>query len=277
MVSVFEYENPNEFLRDLINEAKVKNSIVSYRYISNKTKIDASNIAKVVQGKRNLSIGMARELAHFFKLKKRDGRYLESLVKLAKTSDDLKRQQIFNDLMKIRNVSPQKIEAKQYDLYQKWYHMAILAQLHYFEFTDDYKRLAMSLDPEISEKKAKESIDLLMELGLIKKNDDGKFIHTHTLISTGEEWRSIAIKTFQRDMLELALRSLDHHHQQHRDISTITITGSHEDIEKIKSETKKFRKNVLRIAEDSEVCEHVYQLNVQLFPLTKVSKNDKRN
>lgn len=271
MVSVFEYENPCLYLKDLISAAKEKNSIFSYRYIGSKTNIDASNIAKVVQGKRNLSLSMGEEFARFFKLKKRERLYLENLIKLNKTNDEKKRQSIFEELMKLRNVNPQKIEVKQYDLYQKWHHIAILALLHYFEFTGNFKELASFLDPEISEKEAIESIVLLEKLGLIKKDENDKYRHTHTLISTGEEWRSIAIKTFQRDMLNLALRSVNQHSQKLRDISTITITGSKDDIEKIKSEAAKFRKKVLRIAEDSEECQSVYQLNIQLFPLTSVA------
>lgn len=270
MVSVFEYENPNEYIGDMINAAKRKNSIVSYRYISSKTKLDASNIAKVVQGKRNLSLAMGEELASFFKLKKRERFYLQNLIKLNKTSDEKKRQTIFDELMRLRNVNPQKIEAKQYDLYQKWYHIAILALLHYFNFNDNFKELATSLDPEITEKEAIESISLLEKLGLIKRDEENKYVHTHSLISTGEEWRSIAIKTFQRDMLQMALRSIENHPQKLRDVSTLTITGSYNDVLKIKEEAAKFRKKVLRIAEDSEDCQSVYQLNIQLFPLTSV-------
>ncbi len=271
MVSVFEYENPNEYIGDMINAAKRRNSIVSYRYISSKTNLDASNIAKVVQGKRSLSSTMGEELAKFFKLKKRERLYLENLIKLSKTADEKKKQCIFDELMRLRNVNPQKIEMKQYDLYQKWHHIAILALLHYFDFNGNFKELAASLDPAITEKDAMESITLLEKLGLIKRDNKNKYVHAHSLISTGEEWKSIAIKTFQRDMLQMALRSIDNHSQKFRDVSTLTITGSYSDILKIKEEAAKFRKKVLRIAEDSEECQSVYQLNIQLFPLTSVA------
>ncbi len=269
MKSIYEYLDYTLFLKEYIESEKEKKPYFSYRYLAEKIGVDASNIAKVVAGKRHLSKSAVTSLATLCRFNKRELQYFTALMELSRTEADDDREKIIQKLAKIKTVQPYTIEEPQYEYYSKWYHSAILALLYFFDFKDDYHFLASKLEPTITPEEAQRSIDLLFQLNLVRRDESGILRHTQNLISTGEKWRSLAIATFQRETLNLALRSLDHHSSVERDISTLTVTASRDDILKIKEITARYRKDVLRIIEESEQSEAVYQLNIQLFPLTR--------
>lgn len=269
MKSIYSYLDYRAFLTDYIKEKRESQGCHSFRYISNKVGIDASNIAKVLQGKRHLSKNGVISFAKFCNLNNRETKYFETLVQLDKEKKPECRNRIEEELLNIKYLSPQKVQNNQYEYYQKWHNTAILALLYYFDFQGDFKELGEMLDPQISETEAKESIQTLERLHLIKKDTNGIYTHTHELLSTGDEWCSIAIRSFQRETLRLALRSFETHNKNIRDISTATITISTENLQELRKATQEYRNRVLQIIDESDNPEHVYQLNIQLFPLTQ--------
>ena len=108
----------------------------------------------------------------------------------------------------------------------------------------------------------------MTELELIKQQPDGSFSLTNKIITTGEHWRSIAVMAFQKETMKLAIESLERHPKEDRNISTLTMTLSKSDIAEINDILKECRSALLKVAENSLKPEKVYQLNMQLFPVT---------
>ena len=270
MAELFDYLDYREFLRDYFEEKRRSTSFFSYRYIGRKLDLDPSNIVKIILGKRHLSKTGIKKVIAFLKLTGRRALYFETLVAFNKSKKEKESKELFEALLSLKSVVTTKVSANRYQFYKRWYYTAVAALLYYYEFDGNYKALAEQLDPPISVKQAKESIKLLEELNFIRKNDAGKYEHTNTMITTGKEWRSIAIKSFQEETLKLALHSLHNHSKIKRDISTLSITVSKDDLEQIKEITREYRESVLKVVDESENPDRVYQLNIQLFPLTGV-------
>jgi uncharacterized protein (TIGR02147 family) len=57
-----------------------------------------------------------------------------------------------------------------------------------------------------------------------------------------------------------------------RDVSSVTLTLSEKNFQQVKGLVQKFRKELLTIANNDPEPEAVYQINFQLFPLTKILK-----
>jgi uncharacterized protein (TIGR02147 family) len=269
MTDVFNYYDYREFLKDYFEDQKKNHPFFSYRYVAHKVGVDASNIVKIIQGKRNLSHSGVKKFTEFLKFNSRQAEYFEILIRFNRAKSDKDIKLLFERLLSIKDITPKYVEENKYKFYQKWYYTAVAALLYYYDFKDDYKALAEQLDPPISVKQAKDTINLLEELDFIKKNEDGRYVHNNTIISTGKEWHSIAIQNFQEETLKLAFDALTNIPKKLRDISTLTITVTSEDLEKIKEITREYRKAVLKVVNESEHPECVYQLNMQLFPLTK--------
>jgi uncharacterized protein (TIGR02147 family) len=276
MDSIYNYLDYRKYFADFYKERKGCCPFFSFRYWAAKIGTDASNIAKIIQMKRHASSDIINKFMDFTGLDKRERQYFLALVNFNKAKTDQQRKPLFEKLLSIKNVKADALREWQYEYYQKWYHTAIFALLYYYKFSGgSYRELAMQLLPPISAEQAKESVALLERIGLIRRDKDGVFRHTTELISTGGEWRSIAIQGFQEETIKLALDSLRNHPRSLRDISSVSLTVSSEDLDKIQELTKLYRKEVLSIAKASDRPDRVYHLNIQLFPMTnELDKKD---
>lgn len=269
MLSIYDYLDYQVFLRDYIDFRKKDNLWFSYRYFASKINIDHSNLIKVLLGKRHISNQIALSITNFLKLNAKEKDYFTTLVEFNKSRNVAKSKQLLEKLFTIKNISPKKLEPNQYDYYREWYHTAIYSLLDYYDFSGNYKNLAAELNPPITVKEAKESIALLEKLQLIRREADGRYVQTQKMITSGQNWHSVAIQKFQEETIKLALRSLTHDSRNVRDISTLTMTLTKPDIEAIKDITEQYRKTIIKLINESESGDTVYQLNIQLFPMTR--------
>ena len=105
---------------------------------------------------------------------------------------------------------------------------------------------------------------------------DGFWKVNDTFVSTGGNWRSEAVRAFQKETIRLAGESLERHAPPVRDISTVTMTFNMDDIALIREKIKEFRSELLRLSQEGTGDNTVFQLNVQLFPLGFVKKLQER-
>jgi uncharacterized protein (TIGR02147 family) len=234
--------------------------------------LDAGFLVKVIQGKMHLAIKSLPKVITFFKFDSREGEYFELLVHYGRSETANEIKYYFEKLLKQSNIEPTLIHANQYEFYQKWYYTAIRELIGFYNFTDNYKALAAKLNPGITVNEAKAAIKLLERLNMIQRDEQGVYRQTTLFITTTDKWRSAAIHSFQHEMIRLAGESLTRHPKEVRDISTLTIACSHKDLEEIRLRIAEFRKSLLQI-KNNNVTDCVYQINVQVYPLTSTEES----
>jgi uncharacterized protein (TIGR02147 family) len=269
MVNVLEYFDYQLFLRDFIENCKKEKPWFSYRYLESKTSIDHSNLVKITQGKRHASKANVSSLCEALKFNQKETEYFKTLVEFNKSKNQAKSKVLLEKLIALKNVTLKTLEPHQYDYYRQWYHTAVYSLLDFYEFRGDYAALAEAVDPPITPKQAKETIALLEKLQLIHKEPDGRYVQTQKLISTGAKWRSIAIQNFQEETMKLAINSLYRQPQNVRNISTLTMALTKDEMIAIHELTEQYRKSIIKVVNEGGKGDTVYQLNIQLFPLTK--------
>lgn len=267
-MDVFDYLDYRAFLKAHYDRQKEANAAYSYRYIGQKVGLDAGYVVKVFQGKYHIA---EKSITPFIKLCKLGGRqaeYFHTLVHFGKAKSGKQAKLLFERLLALKSVDSRRVEEYQYEFYRKWYYTAVRSLIGYYEFKGDFKALAEKLSPAITVSEAKSAITLLEKLEFIRKDGDGTYRLTDTLITTGDAWRSIAVKSFQEETLRMAAESLHRHDKEVRDISTATVAVAFADLEAIKARIKEFRESILKLAAKSADVDCVYQFNVQWFPLT---------
>jgi uncharacterized protein (TIGR02147 family) len=269
MKNIYEYIDYRLFLHDAVENRKKEKSWFSYRYMATKINMDHSNLIKILLGKRHASRANVSAICDFFKFNQKESEYFQTLVEFNKTKNQVKSRLLLEKLFAIKNVSFKTVEPYQYDYYRRWYHTAIYSLLDYYDFRGDYASIAKELNPAITSRQAKESIELLEKLKLIRKDDSGRYVQADKLITTGNSWHSIAIRNFQEETLNLAINSLHKHPGNVRNISTLTISLTQADMMAIKEITEQYRKSIIKVVNESGPGNTVYQLNMQIFPLTK--------
>lgn len=269
MESIYSYYDYRKYLNDFYREKKSRDSFFSFRYISSKVGIDHALLIKIFQGERHVG---AKSISGFVKLlglSERQAEYFELLVLFGKAKSDREIKHYFEKILDFSEERSHKIEADKYEFYQKWYYTVVREIINIVPFRDDYARLAAMVEPAITPAEAKKAVALLERLGLIRRNEQGIFEQATPFITTGEGWKSIAIRSFQKECLNLAVRAIDEIPREARDISTVTLTLDDEGFDKARECIAAFQKELIGIASACSKVNAVYQFNLQVFPLSK--------
>jgi uncharacterized protein (TIGR02147 family) len=269
MKEIYTYFSYQKYLSDFYREKKSKEAFFSFRYISHKVGVDHSLLVKIFQGKRHICEKSIPAFAKILNLSPRQTEYFGLLVLYGKAKTGREIKHYFERLLAFSEVQAHKVEADKYEFYQKWYYTAVREILHVQPDITDYRKLASLVEPAITPGEAKKAVALLVRLGFVKKNEHGQFELSSRFITTGDDWKSIAIQSFQKESLALASRALEGVPKEQRDISTITVSLDNEGFQKVRDRVRAFQDEIVGIAASCGKVNRVYQVNLQVFPMSK--------
>ena len=276
MKPIFEYTDYREWIRDAFEDFKKRKSVVSWRYMAMKLDADPGNLLRVSQSKIHLSVNLIKPMAEFFGLDEKETAYWTELVHFGRAKTDSEALNHYEKMQMLKGIPLKRLAKKELEFYRHWYYNAIRSIIGICKFKDDYEGLAESCTPAITVEQAKEAVQLLHDLNMISTDRDGFWKVNDTFVSTGGNWRSEAVRAFQKETIRLAGESLERHAPPLRDISTVTMTFNMDDIALIREKIKEFSSELLRLSQEGTGDNTVFQLNVQLFPLGFVKKLQER-
>jgi uncharacterized protein (TIGR02147 family) len=271
VMDIFDHSDYRQVLKDLYDGRKKQDPKFSYRFIALKAGFKSAGFfSQILQGKTNISMSTALSLAAVFKLKAAEVEYFENLVQFnqAKTQSD--RQHYFRKIISLKKCKLKTLDERQFELFTKWYYLAVRELIGMIRFKGDFKQLAETLVPPISPAEAKEAVKVLEKLGLIQLRPSGVYEKLDATLTTGDYWKSVAIAQFQVDTLDLAKGSYDRVDPADRNHSTLTLSISNGEYLWIKEEFGNLRKKILEMAKGCPHPDRVYQINVNIFPLSRV-------
>lgn len=269
-VHIFDYLDYRAFLRDFYNDQKAQGRPFSFRAFARRAQIRSFNYLQLVmKGERDLSATMARRFARGYGLEGSEAEYFCDLVAFgqAKTADE--RNRAYEQLRRFRLFrNAHRLEPAQSAYHESWYMPAIRELVSLPDFREDAKWIASTLQPSISASQAKVALSTLCELGLLKRNSEGRLVQAEPLVTTGSGPHGHHVVNYHRTMINQAIRALDQVPREQRDISSVTISVPNAALDTLKKRIAAFRKEVLHLAESLGPAEQVIQLNVQMFPLS---------
>ncbi|MBF0432765.1 MAG: TIGR02147 family protein [Fibrobacteria bacterium] len=269
---IYQYFDYRSYLKDYYDFQKSESPFFSYRYIGRKVGMDSSYLIKVLQGELHLSNKKIEPFVKMCGLNEKEASYFETLVLFSKAKTNEESKIHFEKLLTFKEVSSRTLDKEQYEFFMKWYYSAIWSCFNYYQFKGDYKELAGMLNPPITMRQAKKAVKLLEDLDLISKDDNGDYQVKDLNLTTGHKMYSIAIREYQKKMIKLAEESLDRFQKGERKISTLTMNISSQVLPEINEITDQYRQSLKKIANSYPKADGVYQLIIQLFPLTQTSK-----
>lgn len=274
MNEIFDYLNYRKYLSDYYDHRKKESSHFSLRSFGRMVNIDASYLSKILKEQRHIAPRSIDVVADYLKFNGARKRYFKNLIEFNKSINEESRREIFEKLLSMRSSHTKNLDESQFAYYQKWYYTALRNLLEFYPFYegDDYAKLGAQLSPPISASSAKNSINLLKTLNLIKKDDTGRYVLTDYSISSGESWSSLAVTDFQQETIKLSYESLKRHKKEDRNISTVTMNITENEFSLISDLIKNLRSNVINVANCVENPDRVMQLNIQMIPLSNGKK-----
>lgn len=267
--SVFGYRDFRLYVRDACEVRKRASRAFSLRYVALKVGMDPGSLSRVIKGQRALDPRNAGPLAKVIGLEGMERDYFETLVLFCQAKSQTEKTQFLEKLLRLSGTKVSTLEERQYEYYKQWYHTAIRELLNFFPFHGDYARLGRMLKPSLSAQDAKRAVELLRTLGLIEGREEEGFRLTEKLITSGPEIRAAVADHQQNAMGELALGALKAFKPEERSFSGLTLTLSPKGLENARAKLRVFRKELLELAREDSDVNRVYQMNFQVFPLSR--------
>lgn len=269
MISIFDYSDYRQYLRDYYESHKAVKPAFSYRYLAQKAGINSAPFFKfIIEGKRNLTKTTILKTCVALKLKDHEAEYFENIVFFNQAKTIAEKNHFFERLVeKQRHRNVAKIQETQFDYFSEWYHCIVRELACMVDFKDDYASLAKSLVPAITPKEAEKSIKLLLALGFLKKVN-GRYCQTEPIVSTGYGLSSHQVINFQIKMLQKAIEAFDRCKQNERLTSATTLAVSRQTYEKFVEKLRTMRAELLELARGDNASNSVYELTINLFPLS---------
>ncbi|MCB0273009.1 MAG: TIGR02147 family protein [Bdellovibrionales bacterium] len=272
---IYQYQDPTLFIQDMVVFIKSQTKAFSFRYFAKKSGFASPSALKLIlDRKRGLTEQSVAKVAKGLALSVSEGEYLLALVKFINEKNSEKRKSYFEQCIALQKKKRIKtIGSEQFEYFSKWYHPAIRELIKHKNFQESPEWIASMIYPKITVRQAKDSLKLLISLGLIQRDQNGKLVQSDRAVSTDRELQSMIARQFHETMAKKAIESLHAIDPQDRDISGITFGIPSSKVQELKDKIASMRKELTStIGSLDDETEEVYHLNIQLFPLTKKEK-----
>lgn len=276
-INIYEYNNYRVLLRDWYNELKSQDRKLTQRKFASFVGFQAhSYLRYVIIGQRNLSEESVAKLTTAMELTGKSAEYFRLLVSFDQASSTEEKELYFVELNKIRrNTQFYKINKNQYSYFEQWYYPVIRELAVFSSWNGDYETLARLVKPEISATEAKRAVKTLIDIGLLQVDESGKYTQTSNTLSA-DDLPTHLIKKARNSYIKLALNASEELPPDKRNISCATVALGKKEFQEASALLDWVREKIVSLAEQNgSDLEKVYQLNIQLFPLSdSIDKNN---
>jgi len=268
MPNIYTFIDYRKYLLEVIAEKKCANPRFSCRLLSMQLGISAPTFVRIVNGKRNLSKKMLPKFIAYLKLRDRAAEYFGLLVEISHVKEPERKNAIYQKILDFRSERIRTLQLPHYSIFDKWYLPVVREIIDTRGSISDTRDLAGMVRPPVKVSEIKKAVKTLVENGMITEGKNGRFLSTDKILTTGEKWEHVAISRYQGEMIRLSGEALLNIPKTERDISSLTVGVSSDDIIRIKEILRRTRQEILSLIEHTRDREYVYQLNMQFFPLS---------
>ena len=275
MKPIVEYKDYRQYMREFYEERKRSSYFTWREFASLSGFVSPTYLKLVCDGKTRLSKPGVAKVARAMGLEGFDYTYFALLVKFGNAKNEVEKESALQELErearmnKIRIVDADAIRYDASPMYPIVRELAPLMPAATFgEMASKIKTAATAVD-------VREVLQFLVRADLLRRREDGSYEQTQKAVKGSKEAIPFAIRGMNRKMAELAVDSIAGDSADKRHFSSVTMGIDGPTYERISREVDDFRKRIVSMANECQKIDQVYQLNLQVFPLTeKVDVSD---
>jgi uncharacterized protein (TIGR02147 family) len=251
----------------------------SYATFSAGANIKSPNYLKmIIEGKRNLSPDMILKFAKALGLNKELTEDFELLVSYGQSMDSADRNMFLKKLSEHRvqvKLRTGEIDQKTWDKIPSWAAWVIYAMVDQEGVRYDIKTLKDLLRGKASEDEIEQALASLFKSGELAIDPDTQEVKkARSLIESSEDVPVALVRKLQAQLMYLGLESLYQDSASDREFGTLTLSLTKHEFEEVKFKLRQMRKQIHKdnsIARMTSKGDRVYQMNIQLFPVTNTA------
>ncbi len=244
-----------EFLLNELQRRRLQTPTLTNAQFAKILGIPSSRLSDYINGRRIMTVGIAKQVIKGLNQTDTDLEHLKNLIEF--------------DKRKVKTLLPEaQLQEDEFAVISDWYHFAILALVPVKSFQPTSAWIADRLN--IPVEVADQAIERLSRLGLLKI-ENGQFIVTQKQLETTNNIPSESLRRSHKQSLVQVLDNMDRVPMELRDVTSITFAMNRKKIPEAKHLIRNFRRKMATLMAQGPKTD-VYNLNVQLFPVTKVHK-----
>ncbi len=265
------------YLKDFYSHKRSHNGGIrpySYSVFSAAANIKSPGYLRlIIDGKRNLSDGMIEKFSRGLRLSKEEREEFFLMVKYGQSSDPALRNIYLKKLSEFRvhnQISRGQMDGDVWDKVPGWVSWALYALVDVEGVEFDIKKLRRRFQNRVTESEIRLSLEKLFSSGdLICDEVTGKIKRAEN-----KKPKSIPVelvRKLQGELMYLGLESLFHDDPVEREFGALTLALTEKEFNELKFQLRKMKKSVQKdnfINRMNSKGEKLYQLNLQLYPLT---------
>ena len=256
-----------------------KNDIRPYSYavFSAAANIKSPNYLKlIIEGRRNLSPDMIGKFAKAMGLTKDHTDEFRLLVLYGQASDPAERNMHLKELNEKRVDSKLKsgeIDQKTWEKIPSWITWILYSLVDQKDVSFEPERLRETLRNKASADELQAAVQSLIQAGeLAKDPQTGEIKKARALMESAEDVPVALVRKLQAELMYLGLESLFQDAPTEREFGSATLALTKQEFEELRFQLRKIRKEAQKnigVKRLTTKGDRVYQLNLQLFPITK--------
>jgi len=246
-----------KLLHEYLQDKKKINPRFSLRSFARLMQMSPSQLSSLMNGKKDLTKKIASKIIENLKLDHETS--MEILTGLVPDAS----------IYHTEPIELKVLTSDEFTALSNWYYYAILglANLNYNQANPDWIAQKLSLDEET----CKKALLRLIEMGIVKTQEDGSFIQVIKNLTSTADIPSDIIKRAHVQNLQMAISKIEDVPINLREYSSITMSADIKKIAKIKRMITEFKHKLCGEFNKGSATE-VYTLSIQLFPLTKIGE-----
>jgi len=269
---IYQYLDYRLFLQDLIDHIKQVSPAFTLKSFAQKAGLKSLGLLKMVMdGDRRLTLDTLQGFCMALDIKGKEKNYFETLVRYNHTDNPDAKRDFFEELSRLRPRSQQfTLEKKHHRYLTNDYYVTLREMVMLHDFKEDDAWMASRCAPPISSQLAREGIDTLLELGLLKRDENGRLIQSKGFVHT-PDGKTTAIEAyhFHDAVLSKARHALGYLKQDQRQFYALTLPLPKELAGEIIDDFYRLRDKIVEKASQAGLkYDEVYQMNFQFFPTT---------
>ena len=267
---LFDYDDFRKFMQDYFEEQKKMRSVFSHRFFAAKAGFSSSSYClNVIRGRFNLTPKSIEKISKAMDFEPLQKEYFEALVQYNQAQQVDERDQAWKQILQIRKqIEFTHITTREQAYFSKWYYPVIRELAADTQWHGDYRVLARSLTPQITTEEARDAVKNLLEWGLLRKLDDGRYVQTSQMLDAAEI-PPIALRQIRREYIQHAIGAVESMPKNERFAAFTTLAMSESSYNYAVEVLEEARKKIIARASNDTNVERVYEMMLVAFPMSK--------
>jgi uncharacterized protein (TIGR02147 family) len=248
----------------------------NYAVFSAAANIKSPNYLKlIIEGRRNLSEEMILKFAKAMSLPKDQTEDFRLLVLFGQASDPAERNMHLKALNEKRVDSKLKsgeIDQKTWEKIPSWISWILYSLIDQKDVKFEAESLRKTLREKASVDEIQAALDSLLQSGeIVRDEKSGEVKKARSLMESAEDVPVALVRKLQAELMYLGLESLFRDSATEREFGSATLALTKQEFDDLRFQLRKLRKDAQKnigVKRLTTKGERVYQLNLQLFPVT---------